>query len=71
MRVEAFVDPVTLSQYISHARMHIHPKLTDEAADELVKAYKEMRGKGLSRKVFTNVSFQKDFVYHSVNLFHF
>ncbi|KAM0747173.1 MCM-domain-containing protein [Meredithblackwellia eburnea MCA 4105] len=35
-----------LSAYISWARNHIHPVLTDEASEALVKAYVEMRNAG-------------------------
>lgn len=52
-RASASIDPSTLSAYISYARQHIHPELSDEAARDLQDAYVEMRGRGLGRKVIT------------------
>ncbi|KAH6767202.1 Minichromosome maintenance family protein [Perilla frutescens var. hirtella] len=47
----------TLTAYISYARKHIHPQLSDEAAEELTRGYVEMRRRGnfpgSSKKVIT------------------
>eukprot|EP00271_Cylindrocystis_brebissonii_P016004 TRINITY_DN39122_c0_g1_i1.p1 TRINITY_DN39122_c0_g1~~TRINITY_DN39122_c0_g1_i1.p1 ORF type:complete len:333 (-),score=84.43 TRINITY_DN39122_c0_g1_i1:133-1065(-) len=53
LRAQSIIDPVTLSQYISHARLHINPELTGEAAADLVEAYTQMRGRGVGKKVIT------------------
>eukprot|EP00850_Spirogloea_muscicola_P009090 SM000050S17015 [mRNA] locus=s50:406082:412127:+ [translate_table: standard] len=47
------IDVATLAAYISHARLHVHPVLTDEAAAELVSAYTHMRNLGQGRKTIT------------------
>ncbi|KAJ4967870.1 hypothetical protein NE237_014571 [Protea cynaroides] len=50
-------DLPTLTAYVSYARTHIHPQLSDEAAEELTKGYVEMRRRGnfpgSSKKVIT------------------
>ncbi|XP_057496096.1 DNA replication licensing factor MCM4 [Actinidia eriantha] len=47
----------TLTAYVSYARKHIHPQLSDEAAEELTRGYVEMRRRGnfpgSSKKVIT------------------
>ncbi|GMH02785.1 hypothetical protein Nepgr_004624 [Nepenthes gracilis] len=47
----------TLTAYVSYARKHIHPKLSDEAAEDLTHRYVEMRRRGnfpgSSKKVIT------------------
>lgn len=51
-----FIPVEVLSRYISHARTNVHPKLSQEAADELVNGYTEMRKRGQTggrRKVVT------------------
>ena len=40
-----------LKDYIAYARTRCHPKLTDEAADDLISSYLAMRNAGSSRKV--------------------
>lgn len=40
------LDLPTLTAYVSYARKHIHPKLSDEAAEELTRGYVEMRRRG-------------------------
>lgn len=49
------MDITTLTTYVSYARKNIHPKLSDEAAEELTRGYVELRkaGKfaGSSKKV--------------------
>lgn len=51
------LDLPTLTAYVSYARKHIHPKLSDEAAEELTRGYVEMRRRGnfpgSSKKVIT------------------
>ncbi|KAL2927238.1 DNA replication licensing factor MCM4 [Bienertia sinuspersici] len=52
-----FLDLQTLTSYVSYARKHIHPRLSDEAAEELTRGYVEMRKRGnfpgSSKKVIT------------------
>ncbi|KAL5563098.1 hypothetical protein UlMin_032845 [Ulmus minor] len=52
-----FLDLNTLISYISYARKHIQPQLSDEAADELTRGYVELRRRGnfpgSSKKVIT------------------
>lgn len=54
---EEALDITTLTSYVSYARKNIHPKLSDEAAEELTRGYVELRkaGKfaGSSKKVIT------------------
>lgn len=40
------MDLPTLTAYVSYARKHIHPQLSDEAAEELTRGYVEMRRRG-------------------------
>ncbi|CAA0826578.1 DNA replication licensing factor MCM4 [Striga hermonthica] len=51
------IDLPTLTAYVSYARQHIHPQLSDEAAEELTRGYVEMRRRGnfpgSSKKVIT------------------
>ncbi|KAJ6692749.1 DNA REPLICATION LICENSING FACTOR MCM4 [Salix purpurea] len=51
------LDIATLTAYVSYARRHIHPQLSDEAAEELTRGYVEMRRRGnfpgSSKKVIT------------------
>ncbi|CAA3010047.1 DNA replication licensing factor MCM4 [Olea europaea subsp. europaea] len=51
------IDLSMLTAYVSYARKHIHPKLSDEAAEELTRGYVEMRRRGnfpgSSKKVIT------------------
>ncbi|KZV53364.1 hypothetical protein F511_06506 [Dorcoceras hygrometricum] len=51
------IDLPTLTAYVSYARKNIHPKLSDEAAEELTRGYVEMRRRGsfpgISKKVIT------------------
>lgn len=44
--VQEFIDLPTLTAYVSYARKHIHPQLSDEAAEELTRGYVEMRRRG-------------------------
>lgn len=45
------IDVATLSSYIAFARSNVKPQLTEEAAEELVQVYVDMRGRGVGRKV--------------------
>ncbi|KDP41741.1 hypothetical protein JCGZ_26759 [Jatropha curcas] len=51
------LDIATLTTYISYARKRIHPRLSDEASEELTRGYVEMRRRGnfpgSSKKVIT------------------
>uniref|UniRef100_A0A7N0T8P8 DNA replication licensing factor MCM4 n=1 Tax=Kalanchoe fedtschenkoi TaxID=63787 RepID=A0A7N0T8P8_KALFE len=51
------LDISTLTSYVSYARKNIHPKLSDEAAEELTCGYVQMRRRGnfpgSSKKVIT------------------
>ncbi|KAJ8498346.1 hypothetical protein OPV22_008898 [Ensete ventricosum] len=44
--VQDVLDLPTLVAYISYARKHIHPRISDEAAEELTRQYVEMRKRG-------------------------
>ncbi|KAL5706645.1 DNA helicase [Ranunculus cassubicifolius] len=52
-----FLDIPTLTAYLSYARRHIRPQLSDEAAEELTRRYVEMRRRGntpgSSKKIIT------------------
>ncbi|KAJ9189680.1 hypothetical protein P3X46_000943 [Hevea brasiliensis] len=54
---EDVLDIAALTAYVSYARKHVHPKLSDEAAEELTRGYVEMRRRGnfpgSSKKVIT------------------
>ncbi|PON80788.1 DNA replication licensing factor Mcm [Parasponia andersonii] len=51
------LDLPTLTAYVSYARKHIHPQLSDEAAEELTRGYVDLRRRGnfpgSSKKVIT------------------
>ena len=47
------IDATLLTDYVSYARANVQPVLSDEAAEELVEGYVEMRRMGGSRKVIT------------------
>eukprot|EP00250_Pteridium_aquilinum_P010421 c19376_g1_i1 orf=124-2694(-) len=57
VRTQQALDLPTLTAYITYARQHIHPKLSDEAAEDLISGYVAMRRKGnfpgSSKKVIT------------------
>ncbi|GLJ53842.1 hypothetical protein SUGI_1149420 [Cryptomeria japonica] len=40
------LDLPTLTSYITYARQHIHPKIFDEVAEDLIRGYVKMRRKG-------------------------
>ncbi|XP_059073201.1 DNA replication licensing factor MCM4-like [Cryptomeria japonica] len=56
------LDLPTLTSYITYARQHIHPKISNEAAKALICGYVEMRRKGnftgSSKKVITTTPTQ-------------
>ena len=43
----------TLTDYISYAKKHIHPKITEAAAEDLVQGYIQMRKLGENKKTIT------------------
>ncbi|XP_057747993.1 DNA replication licensing factor MCM4 [Arachis stenosperma] len=51
------MDISTLTDYVSYARKHIHPQLSDEVAEELTRGYVDIRRRGnfpgSSKKVIT------------------
>ena len=47
------IDRDTLARYISFARKYVHPVISDEAAEELVKSYVDMRRMGTSKNIIT------------------
>lgn len=55
------LDLPSLVAYISYARKHIHPQISDEAAEDLTRRYVEMRKRGNTpgsrKKVMTSASF--------------
>ena len=54
-RAQGCVEASLLTDYISYARAHVHPALSDEAAEALVEGYVEMRriGNGTGKRVIT------------------
>jgi len=52
---EGVIPTSVLTNYISYAKSHIQPKITDDSVDELVNGYVEMRnmGQNAHRKVVT------------------
>lgn len=46
IRTQESLDLPTLTAYITYARQHIQPKLSDEAAEDLISGYVAMRRKG-------------------------
>lgn len=60
------LDLPTLVAFISYAKKHIHPELSDEAAEELTRRYVQMRQRGNtpgSRKKVLPISFLVNFIY--------
>ncbi|CAM6102730.1 unnamed protein product [Calypogeia fissa] len=57
VQIQEGFDLPTLTSYISYARQHYHPKLSDAAAEDLITGYVNMRRKGnfpgSSKKVIT------------------
>jgi len=52
-RKRGIIDATLLTDYVSYARAFVQPVLSDEAAEELVEGYVDMRRMGGSRKVIT------------------
>ena len=50
---DSYVNREFLSKYISYARKTMNPVITDLAGNEIVKAYKKMRGIGSAFKTIT------------------
>merc|ERR1712183_987760 len=50
---EPAVDSELFRRYVSFARRWVHPQLTDQASDRLVKGYTDLRNQGSSREVIT------------------
>lgn len=62
--VQYVLDLPTLVAYISYARKHIHPQISDEAAEELTRQYVEMRKRGNapgSRKKVTTCYYTENY----------
>jgi len=53
LRHENYVNRDFLSKYISYARKNLNPTIADLAGQEIVKAYKKMRGIGQAFKTIT------------------
>lgn len=47
------LDTATLTSYITYARQHVHPVLGDDAAEDLIEAYLDLRRLGGNKKVIT------------------
>jgi len=52
-RTEAPLDADLFKRYVAFARRHVFPVLTDEASENLVRAYMDLRNQGGSREVIT------------------
>jgi len=52
-RVEAKIAPGLFRQYVAFAKRWVHPELSEEAAQSLIKNYTELRNQGGSREVIT------------------
>lgn len=52
-RHDSYVNREFLSKYISYARKNINPVITDLAGQDIVRAYKKMRGIGQAFKTIT------------------
>lgn len=48
-RKQDFIDQKTFQDYVAYSREEFHPKLTEEAGEELVKSYTNMRNLGRNR----------------------
>merc|ERR1712048_1548078 len=47
------VEPELFRRYVSFARRYVFPRLSDQAADDLVKGYTDLRNQGSTREVIT------------------
>lgn len=52
-RAEPAVDSELFRRYVSFARRWVHPQVTEEAANALVKGYLDLRNQGSSREMIT------------------
>merc|ERR1740120_220088 len=52
-RAEPPVDADLFRRYVSFARRWVHPRVTDEAAQALMKGYTDLRNQGTSREMIT------------------
>jgi len=52
-RVGPPVEPELFRRYVSFARRYVFPRISDQAADELVKGYTDLRNQGSTREVIT------------------
>merc|ERR1711879_481022 len=48
-RSDDFIDQKTFQEYVAFSREEFHPKITEDAGHELVKAYTDMRNIGRNR----------------------
>ena len=51
--VQPPMDHSLLRDYIDYARQHIHPQLSDEASDQLLESYLEMRARGAAARTIS------------------
>lgn len=51
--VQPPMDHALLRDYIDYARQHIHPQLSDEASNQLLESYLEMRARGAAARTIS------------------
>merc|ERR1712166_783668 len=52
-KIELRIEPGLFRQYVAFAKRWVHPELSEEAAQSLIKNYSELRNQGGSREVIT------------------
>merc|ERR1712139_232227 len=52
-RIDAKIDPQLFRRYVAFAKRWVHPEISEEAAQSLVKQYTDLRNQGGSREVIT------------------
>jgi DNA replication licensing factor MCM4 len=52
-RIDAKIDPELFRRYVAFAKRWVHPEISEEAAQSLVKSYTDLRNQGGSREVIT------------------
>merc|ERR1712079_149325 len=52
-KVQPEVEPELFRRYVSFAKRWVHPEVSDEAAESLIKSYTDLRNQGSSREVIT------------------
>merc|ERR1712187_142740 len=52
-RAGPLIDPELFRRYVSFARRYVFPRISDQAADDLVKGYTDLRNQGSTREVIT------------------